>query len=398
MPEQFPQKILGDGFLSFSVSEFGLYALFVTIRCLSGNQTGFRGGQDVYVEVDESRFGELPPNDTSKYKDTPPSWNGTQLKGHSKTVVFILPLNQGEHRLYYHAQPESMIDRLEARLIQDRQNILFEINQKAEDGDRRPWYTFVLIELPLKTMTADISTQWHWWDGDDVKLIIDGIIQKNNKSLRHKDWLWSSSAIKKIFGKEKESKAVINNLGLGLHYIEFWADRTPTLHQLEIDIGKDISFKRIPSFGDPEWTEDLSDDSEVILLARLILGEAEGQPMNVKLGVGFSVLNRVAKQRSNWGLTIKEIILKPNQYDGIWNEMRFDRVRNPLHKANTSQAVAWLESYEAARAIIFKTASDPTRGATNFHSYTKRELYPDWATDDRFRTKIGDVFFYELDR
>ena len=40
--------------------------------------------------------------------------------------------------------------------------------------------TFVFVDLPLKSLSADITTRWHFWDGDDVKLIIDNEIQKNN--------------------------------------------------------------------------------------------------------------------------------------------------------------------------------------------------------------------------
>lgn len=158
--------------------------------------------------------------------------------------------------------------------------------------------------------------------------------------------------------------------------------------------------KRIPTVDDPEWTGDYNDDPDDILFARLIFGEAENQPRNTKIGVGFTVINRVKKQRSHWGTILREIILKENQYDALWNINRRDNVRNPLQNATKPTMDAWKESYKIASGILDGSFDDPTDGATHFHSFTERQkgLWPNWTVEENFKNKLGDIYFYELER
>lgn len=175
----------------------------------------------------------------------------------------------------------------------------------------------------------------------------------------------------------------------------------PILHNVVIDFGKKLESPeptvRVPTVDNPEWTGDFNDDTEEMLLARLIFGEAEGQPKEAKIGVGFTVLNRLKKQRSNWGFTKREIILKEDQYDGLWNEYTWDKVRNPLADAGERRRKEWFESYDVARGVLAGALTDPTSGATNFHSFKRKEEFPDWATDEAWKVTLGDIYFYELE-
>ncbi|MDA2936541.1 cell wall hydrolase, partial [Patescibacteria group bacterium AH-259-L05] len=185
-------------------------------------------------------------------------------------------------------------------------------------------------------------------------------------------------------------------------------DRMPIFRKLVINFGRKPPVpsppipepsitKRIPTVDDPKWTGDFMDDSEEILLARMIFGEAGNQLEDTKIGVGFTVINRVRKQRSTWGFSIREVILKKDQYDALWNPITSGGVRDPLDNADLLTQKAWKESYNIARGILDGSLEDSTSGATNFHSYKEREEFPDWATKENFKIKLGDIYFYELE-
>lgn len=113
-----------------------------------------------------------------------------------------------------------------------------------------------------------------------------------------------------------------------------------------------------------------------------------------KIGIGFSVPNRIKKHKKNWGYTIHEVILKKYQYDSFWNKNTKDKVKNPLN--NNIERSIWDESYKAAEIVLNGQTKDPTSGATYFHSFDKKKNFPRWATKKNFKIKIDAVYFYEL--
>lgn len=72
-------------------------------------------------------------------------------------------------------------------------------------------------------------------------------------------------------------------------------------------------------------------------------------------------------------------------------------VENPLENANEATKQAWDDSYKIAGGILNKSLVDPTNGATNFHSFTNQKDFPGWATEENFKIKLGDIYFYELE-
>lgn len=387
MPNQLPKKITDVTTIPFSIDKSRLYSISITARCESAKQ-------DLRIEIDTLKLREIPTKDKPQYNNIPPAWNGTELKGLAKTIIFILKLNKGEHTLKFIPNQGAFIDEYKIEHISDSRNIQFNLNTQAEDGDRRPWLTFVLIDLSLKTITADVSVKWHFLDGDDVKLLIDNTVKTNSRSILHKNWIWSASILKKFFGTDREEKTFTENLNSGVHYIEFWADKTPIIHSVELDI-EEVELKRILTVDDPEWTGNFSDDPDEILLARLILGEMEGQSKEAKTGVAFTVVNRLKKQNKNWGLSIKEVILKKDQYDGMWNKNTYGKVRNPLSGVSEKE---WRESYEIAVKVLSGKISDLTSGATHFYSTADNIGFPSWTTKETLRIKIGITYFYELNK
>jgi len=394
MPEQIPKLISKETQFPFNIDKFGLYAISISAICSIKN--------DLRVEIDNKLLRELPPEKNIQKYNIPPAWNGTKLKGLIQTNIFLLQLNKGEHNITFFPKNEAIVESWKINLIKDSSKIEFSIEQQAEDGDKRPWFTFSLIDLPIKSITAKASVFWHFWDGDDIKLIVDNKIENNTNSRLWKDWVWHATTKQLIFGTKQEQKTFETNLDTNIHYIEIWADRTPTLHNITFNLG-DFVLKRIPTVDDPEWTGDFADDTDQMILARLIFGEAKNQTKEAMTGVGWTVKNRLKAKRKYFGFSYNEIILKN---DGIYWQFspldpdekdNFPLLINPLQTDNALTINAWHNAYNIALDIINGNISDPTNGATFFHSSDlSQEFFTTQSVPGAiFKTQIDKFLFYK---
>lgn len=229
MPENFPRKITEKIQKKFAISELGLYAINITARCKAKNY--------LRVEIDGQLFREIPPKDNIQKNTVPSAWNGKKLKGRSQTNIFLLQLDKGEHVIAFIPKGQVKVEKYNYWQIEDPTHIEFNLDQQAEEGDKRLWFTFALVDLPLKSIKAEVAVDWHYFDGDDVKLIIDNEVEKNPDSKLWKDWVWHAIPKQLFSGSKKEQKIITRDLPKGLHYIEFWADKTPTLHKVILNLG-----------------------------------------------------------------------------------------------------------------------------------------------------------------
>ena len=122
-----------------------------------------------------------------------------------------------------------------------------------------------------------------------------------------------------------------------------------------------------------------NEDTETRLLARLILGEAEGCSDLEKISVAYTVINRTKS-----GKSLKDTILAPYQYS-CFNE-NFDSskfLKNPL-KYNPAE---FRDSLIIAEGILAGKYKDPTKGATHYYN-PNLVKQPLWA---KKLTKIGRI-------
>ncbi|MDP3043356.1 MAG: hypothetical protein Q8N21_03060 [bacterium] len=220
----------------FSIKQSGFCSISISASCRSGAILGLFGGEDLRAEIDEIKLREIPAKDKPQYKDIPSTWNGAQLNGLSKTVIFISYLEQGDHIIKFVPYRGAIIEKEpEITLIQDIKNIEFKMAEQAQDGNRRPWITLALIDLPLNLIDASVKCEKRFLDSDDAGLIIDGQTQKNKRSGQWgKNWYWQG---RQLCGNTEEAR-FYPKLDRGTHYVEFWADRQPTLHWVKINLGK----------------------------------------------------------------------------------------------------------------------------------------------------------------
>lgn len=400
MAIQLPQKISTKTSLSFLVDAYGLYIISVTARCYSKKQSDSGENEMLRAEIDDVTLREIPPKDKPQYNNIPPSWNGTTLRGLAKTVNFIIVLNKGPHFLRLTPVNMATVEKFSYRQVVNPREIVFSLNEKAEDGDKRPWHTFALIDLSLQSLSAEATVSWHFLDGDDIKLIIDDKTEESKTSARWKYWIWSARPLQLLFGPKRERKDFVTDLPKGTHYVEFWADKNPTLHKVVLNLG-DFQPKRIPTVDDPEWTGNFVDDPEQMILARALFGEIRdaSYPDEARIAVGWSIRNRV--EDSRWSNSYREVITKPFQYSAFNpGDPNRKYVENPLFKGKEINRKAWQNAYVLARQVIRGEVNDPTHGAN--HYYDSSIDTPAYLTKEKLVFTIKNdtgkksLFFYRL--
>lgn len=112
---------------------------------------------------------------------------------------------------------------------------------------------------------------------------------------------------------------------------------------------------------------ELADFTDVELLALLIAGEADDQPLSGKVAAAQTVIERYRRQRSHYGRTIREIILKPAQYstfnDGVYWRTKVGRI--PAYML-------------MAELAIDGSLRSRAEGSTHFCRHDLKPM-PDWA-------------------
>lgn len=227
------RQIIGREEISLPVKTSGLYFLEVSARVKGEKQLGSSDDEDLRVEINGKKFSAL--NNSSRYLDTPAAFSGGQLKNLLKTVYFFLEFAMGEQTVTLVSDRSATFEGIKVTKLDLTTDGTAELSleSQAEDGDRRPWITFALINLALQNFSLDLNLKRRFIDSDDVKIIVDGKIARNNRSLFHKFWYFIASIL-----TGEEQKAIFpTNLSVGLHYVELWADRMPMLHNTKFAFG-----------------------------------------------------------------------------------------------------------------------------------------------------------------
>lgn len=136
----------------------------------------------------------------------------------------------------------------------------------------------------------------------------------------------------------------------------------------------------------PPFTE-----AELDTLARTLWGEARGEALAGKEAVACVILNRVrrARQRGGWwwGGSVEQVCRRPYQFS-CWNQ---DDPNRPKLETVAPSNRAFRACLEVARRALSGELTDPTRGATHYHT---RDVLPPWARGRQPSAAIGGHLFY----
>lgn len=371
-------------FSSFS----SLHLIVVTARVKGEKQisNSATGDEDLIVKIDNKLFSSAA------------AFSGGSLHGLTKTVYFLIFLKGKDHKIELTTDKlpnTATLESLKVYTLHSERELFLETEQQAEDGDRRPWITIAIEDLPLMAITSTITYSHRKRDSDDAKIIIDGKVQGNLlKTIKHFLWRYAGSLLSPLATKT-ETETFIVDFPLGLHYLELWVDRMPILHSINLDFGTTPSVPlEIPTVNNPAWTENFYNDTEEMLLARTIYSEMGSESYEAKIAVGWTIRNRVEDNRNRWGKTYHEVILQAHQYDALWNKHTYDKVREPPISENKREKEAWEDSHRAAIQVISEKNLDPTKGANHFYSTTISK--PSWADEKKLTIQIGITKFYKL--
>ncbi|MBU4056636.1 transglycosylase SLT domain-containing protein, partial [Patescibacteria group bacterium] len=278
------------------ILEDGIYFIEIIASAKSWWQNlkslkSFFNDDDLAVKIDDIEFPKL--NGKKGLFDSEAAWNGNNLKGLAKTGIFIINLKKGNHTLNFLADQNPILESISVFKINDNEEINYipEVNNPAQNGNRRQWMTISLANLSTKNLNVNAIAKKYSnnEDDDDIKLIIDGNIQENKTEKSHKNWFWCGRVSD---GQEKEFNQELN-LATGLHYIELWADRMPEIKSIMLNIDLEKSYfkekatvvweqsvlREEPNQKSQALIEEINKGAQVNVIEKAVLGE---RPANEK--------------------------------------------------------------------------------------------------------------------
>jgi spore germination cell wall hydrolase CwlJ-like protein len=127
--------------------------------------------------------------------------------------------------------------------------------------------------------------------------------------------------------------------------------------------------------------------SELYQLALCIWREARGESDEAKLGVAWTIHNRVKLQ--GWmGKTYSDVVWKPYQFSSFnAGDPNSAKIPNP----NSDKS--YVACLDAADKAFSGAGDDPTNGAT--HYYDDSIAAPKWTAGATLTVKLGKLNFYK---
>ncbi|MBI3956252.1 hypothetical protein HY339_03260 [Candidatus Gottesmanbacteria bacterium] len=233
------KKVIKDreriNFSSFS----SFHLIVITARAKGKRQISDSAtdDEDLTIKIDDKTFPKL--SRPERLIDSPAAFSGGTLHGLSKIIYFLTFLKGKDHTLELITDKLPNIATLESLRVYALtlgRELTLVLEQQAEDGDRRPWITFVFDQLALESFTPTLTYSRRLFDSDDIKIIFDGKTYSNFlKTLKYFLWRFAGFLLPDSSRTEKETFTV--NASPGLHYLEFWADRKPTLEKIQLVLG-----------------------------------------------------------------------------------------------------------------------------------------------------------------
>ena len=150
----------------------------------------------------------------------------------------------------------------------------------------------------------------------------------------------------------------------------------------------DKKHRKVPS---PEVGGKFTDQSDLVILAQTVAGEAEGESYEGKLAVAYVAMNRVGDKR--WPPTASEVVLQKWQFSCF--NAGSPRIKPMMQPEKYIGAGKWEECFRAAASAMFGLEPDPTFGANHYLVTSIRDR-TSWSQGKTPTVEIDNHSFYKL--
>ena len=115
--EVFDRVVKDQEVWDFKVEKNGVYAISVSAKCKNWSQNFRRlfNDDDLAVQIDDYLFAEMKGK--KREFASPGSWNGNEIKNNSKTVLFILPLRSGSHKITFWVGGQPFVEEIKISAV-----------------------------------------------------------------------------------------------------------------------------------------------------------------------------------------------------------------------------------------------------------------------------------------
>lgn len=179
-------------------------------------------------------------------------WNGNDLKGATQTNIFISAFTEGSYSLSFKSSQTPEVSTLSIfRITSTAVNVAEFLPTPVEDKDRRPLLKLLCLDQPLIALTLTASVlpgkvhPWSFFDDDDLKIVINGEVIKNELPKSHTDWFWCGRAQSNQDTSERTLTEKVDPRSKCL--IEIFSDRTPKIEQFLLSFAD----KQLPTTFNP---------------------------------------------------------------------------------------------------------------------------------------------------
>lgn len=153
------------------------------------------------------------------------------------------------------------------------------------------------------------------------------------------------------------------------------------LEALADESKQNLSKKRKYQTSDPTFSE----DSDEVLLARMLFGEARSCSDLEKVAIGYTAVNRVNDSAKRFGRSLKEVILAKGQYSCFNKSKENKKNRAKLMNPESYESEVFRNCLSIAQGLLKRNYKDPA-GANHYHEANIEQ--PSWANKMK---RIGQI-------
>jgi len=230
----------------FSLAQTGLYVIKIVATAKNAQQNRSTDDDDLRINLDGFSFGKYERSTEQiswKGFGNSSSWDGSSLKGGTKTIYFFVELDKGDHKVQFFADATPTIKSLEVFYVNENDFSLANLRPVEKIKSQKkgiPWMSFVFLGTHPKNFLLDVSarsaTDKGASDGDNMKVVVNGKVLQNERaktSKKYQNFYFSgdikSTGILPLTDQYLSTPLMFENS------VELWYDEEPTINSLLIN-------------------------------------------------------------------------------------------------------------------------------------------------------------------